>query len=268
MELESDILLKLQQYLNDEMNEASRISFETEISNSKDLQEFIAIFNNIDNLEDDDSWISLEGETDELKRVAQLFRNNDTLEFSRKIKKLRGNSSEVDIKTRKPYTLALVTLMVACLAAIFFFAFPKEIDMTQLYTNNSSWDELPSLVIKGTSTNEKRLEVERAFEDENFELAISLSEIIITNTTLVDANMQLYKGVSHLELNEFDKALEAFTILTESNSIDNHKGYWYIALVYLKQENKARAIEALEQVTSFKENYKYERARDLLEELE
>jgi len=268
MELGDDILLKLQLYLHGDMDETSRVSFESEISNSDDLQEFIALYKDIDNLEDDGSWNSYDGDTEELKRVAQLFRNKDTLEFAEKVKRIRAQSSGLGTKNRNPSRLLALSLIAACVAIVVLLVFPKEPNMAQLYAENSSWNELPSFVVKGDSTDKKRQEVEQAFEEENFEVAISLSESIMENTNVVDANMQLYNGIAHLELDQFDEALNAFDSLAESNSIDNHKGYWYTALVYLKQENMEETVKSLKRVIGSEGNYKYEPALKLLEELE
>lgn len=267
MEFGDEILLKLEQYLNDTMDDANRISFETEIAASAQLQEFIAIYNRIDALEDDTAWSLSEHKGDKLKEVLRRFQSEETKAFSAKIKLFRTEEQPPLANSSNLYKTALFVMMAACMAFLVYVVIPNEADMASLYIENSTWEELPSLVVKGDDKNPK-LAVEKAFKAGDYQKAVNLSNTILISSSYTQADMLLYKGIAHLEMNEYEDALTSFNLLLASDHIDHHKGYWYNAMVYLKKGEKNKTISALKEVTSDATNYQYEQATKLLKELD
>ncbi|MEM6831452.1 MAG: tetratricopeptide repeat protein, partial [Bacteroidota bacterium] len=78
----------------------------------------------------------------------------------------------------------------------------------------------------------------------------------------------LYLGASYLEMNDFQQAQAVFEQLLTGDTLDSHKAYWYLALVYLKQGSVEKAKEQLLLVRQNPANYGYEQANALLEELD
>ncbi len=51
------------------------------------------------------------------------------------------------------------------------------------------------------------------------------------------------------------------------NSVDSTKGYWYIALIHLKNDNKENAILMLKKISSNEKNYNYLKAKEVLDKI-
>jgi hypothetical protein len=87
------------------------------------------------------------------------------------------------------------------------------------------------------------------------------------NSNEPDMALILYRGVAQLELDQYENALNSFRELIISNTIDHHKGYWYTAMVYLKQGNKELLVESLEIIAANPSYYNHEESLALLKEL-
>ncbi|MFY0672586.1 MAG: hypothetical protein JXQ87_04250 [Bacteroidia bacterium] len=74
----------------------------------------------------------------------------------------------------------------------------------------------------------------------------------------------LYLGIVHLELNEFENAETQFrSLLAKDNQYFNEHAKWYLSLLAVKTNNYSKAIEYLNQLTK-ESNYYKERAKELL----
>ena len=89
-------------------------------------------------------------------------------------------------------------------------------------------------------------------------MAINASHII---------NLSIYLGASYFHTSNYDKALEIFSDFSTSDAYDSSKGYWYTALVYLKQEKTDEAKEILKFITKDTSHYNYKKATELLKEM-
>jgi tetratricopeptide (TPR) repeat protein len=137
-----------------------------------------------------------------------------------------------------------------------------------VYNDYSSWDNLPSFSEKSAVNNDPRLLLEKAFNTQQYEDVISLSDSILSNTQTLEPNVLLYQGIAQLELDRFEDAIQTFPNLSKSNALDAHKGYWYIALVYAKQGDQQAFVAALKKVESDPSNFNYPQAVQLLKEFE
>lgn len=269
MELREEQLKKLEAYLYDIMTLDEKANFELEVDASTELQEFIRLFNETKTLEDDTRWDIDYKNATRLKKVASLYKDKETQEFSEKIRAHRHAMSPVVGTANKTWLKPLVlAAAAACLAVLVYINLPKEQTLSELYTTYSTWEELPSVLVKGDDNATKKLAVETAFQQKQYDSTITLSNKIIENAQKVAANMLLYKGAAHLELGEFDQALQTYKELLVSDSIDNHKAYWYIAMTYLKKGDRQMTIAALENVLLKESNYKFATAKEVLELIE
>lgn len=264
MEFNETILKKLESYLNGTMSADERNLFEQQISLNKDLKEFLHVNTSIDAFEDEDTWIEMNMNTEKIKTIAQRFRDADTIEFTDKV-----NSFHTQY-TRKPKhrrnILVAFTAVAACFILIMFW--PSSVNLNTVYTDYSSWNELPSFMVKGANPETQKIAMERAFRAKKYMEAITLCNVILDNSKSTEPSILIYKGIAQLELEKYTASIKTFTQLYSSNTIDAHKGYWYIALVYAKQGNKELFIKALKKVTSNRTNYRYSDALRILEEIE
>jgi len=267
MELDDIQLEKLERFLNGQMDAAEKNAFQQEIDASIALQEFIGTYNQLDAFEDVDNWPFSRG-NDRMKEAARLFLKKDTIAFASTLNEANFQYQEHSKQTRGLWQrFAIVGSVAACIALLLYVIFPSTPDLNKMYVDHSSWEELPSLAVKGDSTEINKVILEQVFQKEDYLESAAMSEQLLEESDFMDPTLLLYLGVSQLELDQFDAALQTFTTLIESNTLDAHKGFWYTSLVYLKQGNTEAAIEALEMVVSNKYNYKYSEARKMLKAL-
>ncbi|HAF29515.1 MAG TPA: hypothetical protein DCG75_10750 [Bacteroidales bacterium] len=84
----------------------------------------------------------------------------------------------------------------------------------------------------------------------------------------IESEKHFYKGLSLMELDRFDKAIENFEYLFECK--DYFEGapqvYWYLALCHLKLGNNQKAIELFETIVKTN-GYNYRKAKRILKKL-
>jgi len=139
--------------------------------------------------------------------------------------------------------------------------------MQELYVDNSNWENLPSLTSRSASKKEL-VKGQELFEEGKYADSYSLFKEIMETQDLANSSVLLYLGVSSLELGKYDESISCFDTLIASEAIDSSKGYWYKVLVYLKQDNKPEAIKVLNQILLDKNNYNYQKAKEILKKLE
>ena len=267
MDQDNFINEQLERYLNDQMAPEEKEQFEKEIAQSSELQELIELHEQVTVLDDEAEWITFEGDVNEIKKKIPLFEAEETKAFSEKLREFRND--QVGPTGRKSVVwkrLAVFSGVAASILLALFFNMQRGGDLDQLYVENSSWNELPSLTVKGNPVLE-RAEVEQLFQQKKYADVITNVRDISLNSEETDMNLILYQGVSQLELGQYQNALNSFREITLSNTIDHHKGYWYTAMVYLKQEDKESLVESLEVVAANPTYYKHKEASALLKEL-
>jgi len=267
MEQDNFINDQLERYLNDQMAPEEKEQFEKEIAQSLELQELIELHEQVTVLDDEADWITFEGDVNEIKEKIPLFEAEETKAFSKKLKEFR--SDQMGTTGRKSVVwkrLAVFSGVAASILLALFLTTQRGGDLDQLYVEHSSWNELPSLTVKGGPVSNKA-EIEQLFEQKKYTEVIAKVREISLNSEETDMALLLYQGVSQLELDQYENALNTFKELTKSNTIDHHKGYWYTAMVYLKQGDKESLIESLEVVAANPAYYKHAEANNMLKEL-
>ncbi len=106
------------------------------------------------------------------------------------------------------------------------------------------------------------------FSEKKYQETIILCNKVLQNSETIQPNLLLYLGVSQLELSQYQDALSTFSILEKSNAIDFHKAFWYKSLVYLKQENKEKAIVELQKIKENPNYFNHSEAKKILRKIE
>ena len=266
MELNDALVEQLERYLTQQMSAEEVVAFEEQIDSNADLREFLHLYKSLDTFEDEHDWPHLEIDTEEIKKIARKFREPDTVAFAQKVQQFHQERNQKSSFARRSL---IVMASIAAAFLLFIFQFwPSDITIDSVYDDHSSWDELPSFSVKGDTEDTLKIELENAFQSNNYEKVIVLADSIRSNTQTLVPNVMLYQGIAQLELDRFDEAIQTFTTLSNSNALDAHKGYWYIALVYAKQGNFTKFKPAIKKVASDPTNYKYEEAVEILKAFE
>lgn len=255
---------KIERFILGKMTPEEHADFEKAMESSPHLREKVALHKAIIGLEDEDDWIDFDGDSEILKKESALFRSEETLQFSEKLKEFRNNELHKKSLRRPWLNRSLIGAIAAILIAAIFVFYPKDPTMSSLYEEYHNWEELPSHTTKGDGANSIK-ELESLFRSENYNGVIILANSL--NITASSPQAWLYIGVSHLELDQYQTAIQSFDHLIQSNSIDFHKGYWYKALTFLKQDDKEKCIEVLKIIVANPTYFSHENAKKLLKEL-
>lgn len=99
-----------------------------------------------------------------------------------------------------------------------------------------------------------------AYEIEEYELSAQLFENISEDYAL------LYGGISNLEIDQTQKAIEQFNDLILQNSKYQETAEWYLALAYLKNKDQQKSKEILNKIVENQQEFSNQ-AEKLLENL-
>ncbi|GAB5398442.1 MAG: hypothetical protein Aureis2KO_00270 [Aureisphaera sp.] len=262
---EEELYIKIERYVQGDMTEGERAAFENEAANNPELKEQIALHTVIHAMDDENSWLEFDGDPELLKKEVAQFRAKETQEFAQKLKQFRNDTS-IENPQRRPWlSKSLIGAIAAVLIIAIFVFYPKDPSLESLYNDYSSWEELPSMSTKGDNVDTLK-ELEMRFREKNYEGVILLADGL--SLSLNDTPQALlYVGAAHLEMAQYDQAIASFDRVIEGNSLDFHKGYWYKALVFLKQRDKEKTIEALEVIVENPTYFRNDEAIVLLKKL-
>ena len=268
MKLNDTTYNSIKKYLDNKMTSDELLAFEKEITINKDLKDTIDILKKMDIVYSDEQWQLYDGDIDKLKEANTLFLEKDVDDFSKKIRasqeQFKANSSSTSISFSK-YIAAIAAVFLILLGTNHFFN--SKTSSSSLYNEYYSMDDLPSFTVK-SSTTTKLEKAEYLFKSKKYEEALQLLNLVQNSENKFNPSLTLYLALTNAQLANYQKSLDYLDTLLQSNTLDSHKAYWFKALIYLKQNNKEKAIKTLKILTQNKENFNYNKAVSLLEELE
>lgn len=155
----------------------------------------------------------------------------------------------------------LTAIAVAALL-ILVFGLNYLLNPTTLYHQYAK-HPIASFVTLGDN-DQLRSEAEQAFNNKDYTKALEKFNALIENNP-ADNEYVFFRGICALELNSFESAKEIFQQLSEGNSMRKNDATWYLALVWLKQENFENCKTILQNIDSNSSHS--EKAQALLKEL-
>jgi len=250
----------IDKYLNESLTSEELVSFNELVSKDEEFANDVDLQKQLSNhFNDNYSVIKNTANTNELNKY---FRSDEAKNIKGVIEKV-GNK-HISKKTFKfPRTIAasLIGLFI-CVAGYLQFA------NNGLYQDYYTETDMPSLISRGINSNKLSNKIVTAYQNKNFKEAEILYQNFITDNEILNENVYIYGGMTYLELKQYDKSLIEFNKMTISNSIDNSKGLWFTAMVYLKNDNMQQLNETLNIITKNSENFNYTKAKKLLKELD
>ena len=144
--------------------------------------------------------------------------------------------------------------------------FNRGINNDDLYAEYSDYSNLPSFVSRGEVGTDSLYNAENLFKENKYKEALDIFQSQI-NTSTNTGSVYIYTGLSQIELEQYKQAENTFDTLIESNLLDAEKGYWYKALLYLKQDNHEKAISILKVIVS-ESLFNNKKATELLNKLD
>lgn len=273
MSFSEDILQRIEDYLNGDMPAEQVNAFESQMAHNPDLVDLVNINKKMRLQYGEDGWDFIEDDEngEALKALETLLQSK---EFQDKKKAIQSasdlyfkneNSKGASNRTPRLY----FALAVAAALVLFFGILFKDPGLTsaEIYSDNSSWKELPSFVSRGETDTELLSAGEEAFTNKDYSLAEARFSAYLESSHEVNVTALLYLGVSQLEGDNYNAALESFQKIIDSKTLDQSKGYWYKALAYLKRGDKDNARIVLEVIARHPDYFNHTKAIAILEVL-
>jgi len=107
---------------------------------------------------------------------------------------------------------------------------------------------------------------EQAYKDEQYNNTLAIFDDLRTQYSYETDEILLYEGIIYYHKNEYNKATETLQQIIKRNAKIKAEAHWYLALVYLKNEQKDPAKEQLEILVNQTSKYQ-KNAQTLLNKL-
>ncbi|TYB78463.1 tetratricopeptide repeat protein [Bizionia myxarmorum] len=223
-------------YLSGNLDQEAVKIFETRLGTDPDYLEAFQTYQNVSQF------------------VENHFNNAEKSEaFKSQLEKVSSNyfQDASSTKTKKKrinpwfYSIAAAAILVIGLFIEQQFSNP-------VYNDFANYGTI-SLTVRG-SQDETLQKAETAFNNHNYKDAETyFSELLITDANNME--YQLYKAVSLVELNKYEKADALFNDIMKTPSVYKNKATWYLALSKLKQKDEAACVDILKTIPEDAEDY-------------
>jgi len=244
------------------MNEETYIRFENYLANELSSEEKTLFEEQLQNDEQFNESFTLYKETTQF--LEHKF-SNETLDFKENLKSISNqhfetlSSSETQEKGKviafKPWYYAVAASVVVVMGMWF---------MMQNDPNYSDYNQHDTALFMERSVGDENLkEAQEAFNAKDYKKAVAAFDKI---TDFRDPELQLFYAISLIETNNYTKAQLFLDQLREGNSVYKHKATWYLALSYLKQDQKEECKSTLKEIPADAEDF--DKAQELLNDLE
>lgn len=258
----------IDKYLDGEMTPDEVMRFEKQMQTDDDLAEEVRMQEDMRSAYSEHVWFKKPSEYNDDKEVEQLtsfFESEETSELKQTIKESMSDSKET-VVNRMPWFIGIAAAVIG-LMAIMFIYFPSKSSLKGLYGQYMSINDLPTLITRGEG-NYLMAKGQLSFVKGDYSEAISYFERSNKEENDINPIVYIYLGISHLEQNQFELALSEFEKLKNSNALEAARADWYMAMVYLKKEDRTDLLKILERITLNEQNYKFQEAKKLFEQVQ
>ncbi len=265
MSLEDDILIE--KFLNKTLSEKEEEAILERIKNENDFKEKVIFEKQLLETLHNEKWNYNEEESsiDEVNEYVKLFKGEKALNLKKVLKNVNEEYQATRYKkTNKNYIYVAAVIVVLIIGTIFINL--NKVTTDELYVEYLQLKTLPSLVSRGNNDPNNLIKAQQEFEVKNYKSALRLFKEV-EETKYQRGILQVYIGISQLELEKYSEAEKTFDTMITSDLIDASKGYWYKALISLKKKDIKRARERLQYIID-KELYHHKEAIQLLRKLD
>ncbi len=275
MDFDNIIYEQIEAFIAGRMSEDEKNQFEEKILADNDLRKEVDLHRSLKYAINDKEWFLTENvkDNDEVNSIKKMRRSKEYADIESKIQKIGDQYFENEVKSKKNRKwIYYVSASVAAIFIVFFINYYSVDQSTSsLYAQYSNWKDLPSLTVQSDSEN-ILAKGEHLFFEKKYAQAI-----VIFSTALEESSGQgqgfepyilSYLGAAYLGLNDYEKALLTFDELSNSDTVDSSKAYWYKTMVYLKHDDIQKAKNMLNLILKNERNFNFQQAKELLEELD
>jgi tetratricopeptide (TPR) repeat protein len=231
--MEEDIYTLIERYLAGELNPDENKAIEDRIKSDPDFAEKVALFRSLsENLKS-----RFSGEQDE-QRLRESLQAISKAELTKKSGKV--------ISLQWYHWAAAAS--IAILGVFWFYTTTPTLPHYSQYAFHGSL----SLAERGDDSLVHK--AEGAFNSAKYEQAVPLFNQLL-EAEPDNTELQLYKGVSLLELDRYKEAESIFQAIKESNTVYRDRAIWYLALSALKQKDYDKCKAFLDQLSPDSEDH-------------
>ena len=253
---DNNIQNKIDSYLNNTMSTKEQLLFEEEMDTNPELKEDVLLQKSISETVFNHNLSHIEdvSKAEALENIKQTLK---TERYQTHIKTIEGASSVYMKKKQRKTFLYFGSIAAAVIIFVSVMLFPKQNTLETLYADYSNWDELTSYVEQDESQNPFS-KGEVLYKTQKYTEAIPFFETYTANKNdkLYSAGL-LYLGASYFKATNYNKAIDTYNTLIQSDSYDSSKGHWYQLLIYLKQKDKIKVNATIATILKDPNNYKY-----------
>ena len=261
--MEDEILID--NYLKGELSKDEEKAFLERLESDIAFNEKFQLEKQLFDALNEDSWSFTKKRNKELEKYKTLLASEDIKALKDTLKSTTAsfNTSDQNNKSRRIYYYLAAASVVVFLGFQFFFN--QNVSNQDLYNDYVGLSDLPSFVSRNDEANTLS-EAQNLFEAKKYDEALTIFQSQPDDVEN-KSNVLIYQGIAQTELGRYKEAEDTFNSLINSDLLDAKKGYWYKALLYLKQSRVEDTKEILNRIVS--ENlFNKKKAQDLLSEFQ
>ena len=240
----------IEKYLFNRMSESERQEFEIQVESDASLAE-------------------------ELELQKKLFEAASDKDFNKIFPKLKQAEQDyLAAQAKKPFLRFSPTYLLLIAASLIFIVFfswlffvnNNKVESIELF---ATYYEPYPMVLSFRGKNDLINGAVNSYNEKNFESVITSMNHLILEDSL-GFLPYMYLGIAYLELGNLDKAIENFTIVSDSNNPSfRQQAKWHIALTYLKANESEKAKKILNELSrDTSSNINQESVKEILKALD
>jgi hypothetical protein len=246
---------EIDKYINMELDDDERSSFETELDNNLDLTAELELYKEIDTALSENDVMNLR---DKLDRISK--------EVTRE--KHKERSFIVRIIPRSRIATATVAASLLLLIGITSMLSRNKIsNEKELYNHYFSTYDATGIFRSNNQDPDNKINLAlHKYNAAEYSEAIALFEQVL-QTDASNPVGNFYQGMSYQELGKFDNAIMSYSeVIKVKNNLFVEQAEWYTALCYLQNDNRKKAYKQFQRIAENK-GYYSEKASEILEKL-
>jgi tetratricopeptide (TPR) repeat protein len=255
MKQEIDYSRYIDRYLGGVMNNDERDWFLKEAEGNSKLQEELQLHQKLNAMISDQETISLQAQLDSIHN--NLFMP------------VRKRNIEIKVNKRKIYYVLGIAASLVISGTIISKYYSKDADNLKVYAEYFKPADI-GMSFRSSGNDAVNIDLRLAmvlYEDKKYQDAICIFEDIL-NKDSSRIGLNLYSGISYMEIKEYAKANKKF------NKIIDHKAnafiesaQWYLGLCYLLTEESVKAKNVFEGIAKSDSYYKKD-AKKILKKMD
>lgn len=264
--MEEDILIE--KFIKGELTQEEKEAFLMRLSTDADFKHKVELEKELYASLNDTEWnpIDKKAHAEEIKEYVKAFHAEDVLALKETLKKSNDtyqvNAAQKKQKNVFRYAIIAVSILVLGIGAMWKLQTKTP---EQLYAAYIQINELPSMLTRSNDQN-SLIKAQHVFEKGNYKEAVALFKREEEKYSNYKGIIAIYVGVAQTEMEQYKQAENTFDELIKSELIDATKGYWYKALIYLKQGKIPETQKALKLIIE-RNYYNANKAQELLDKL-